>query len=67
MALGTNGRRVAVIQGCRTPFCRSGTDFNNVSAVDLARHAAREVLQRSELDPGGGKEGLIAEYGPRVS
>ena len=52
MALGVNGRRVAVIEGCRTPFCRSGTVFNDVSAVDLARHAALEVIQRAELDPG---------------
>ena len=52
MALGMNGRRVAVIEGCRTPFCRSGTVFNDVSALDLARHAALEVIQRAELDPG---------------
>ena len=50
MGLGMNGRRVAVIAGCRTPFCKSGTDFNNLSAVDLARHAAVELLQRAELD-----------------
>ena len=43
------GRRVAIIGGCRTPFCRSGTLFNEVSAVDLARHATRELLARQEL------------------
>ncbi len=52
MGFGTNGRRVAVIAGCRTPFCKSGTEFNDVSAVDLARHAAVELLQRADLDGG---------------
>jgi len=46
-----NGRRVAIIAGCRTPFARSGTAFRDVLAVDLARHAARELLARSEIDP----------------
>jgi acetyl-CoA acyltransferase len=45
----SSDRRVAVIGGCRTPFCRSGTLFNEVSAVDLARHATRELLARQEL------------------
>ena len=43
------GRRVAIIGGCRTPFCRAGTTFNRVSAVDLARHATVELLARTEI------------------
>jgi len=46
------GRRVAVISGCRTPFCRSGTVLKDARAVDLARYAARELLERTNLDPG---------------
>ena len=46
-----NGRRVAIIAGCRTPFAKAGTVFRDVPAVDLARHAARELLARSEVDP----------------
>jgi acetyl-CoA acyltransferase len=45
------GRRVAIVDGCRTPFARSGTVFRNVLAVDLARHAGRELLERTNLDP----------------
>lgn len=45
-----DSRRAAVVAGCRTPFCKAGTIFNNVSAVDLARHATLEVLQRSGLE-----------------
>src|SRR5256714_2542431 len=44
-----NGRRVAVVAGCRTPFCRSGTALKDVRAVDLARFVARELLERTEL------------------
>jgi acetyl-CoA acyltransferase len=44
------GRRVAIVAGLRTPFAKSGTVFRDVSATALARHAARELLIRSELD-----------------
>ena len=44
------GRRVAVVAGVRTPFAKSGTIFRDVSAVQLARFAARELLYRSEVD-----------------
>jgi acetyl-CoA acyltransferase len=44
------GRRVAIVAGIRTPFVKSGTVFRDVSAVALARHAARELLYRSEID-----------------
>src|SRR5690348_201487 len=47
----SNGRRVAIVAGCRTPFCKSGTVLKDVRAVDLARHAARELIERTNLDP----------------
>ena len=43
-------RRAVVVAGLRTPFARSGTVFKDVSGVALARHAARELLYRTELD-----------------
>ena len=46
----SNGRRVAVIAGCRTPFCKSGTALKNARAVDLARFAARELVERTNID-----------------
>jgi acetyl-CoA acyltransferase len=45
-----NGRRVAIVEGCRTPFARSGTDFKDVSAVELGKVAVRELIARAELD-----------------
>lgn len=46
-----NGRRVAIIAGCRTPFAKAGTVFGTLTAVELARYATRELLARTELDP----------------
>ena len=45
-----NGRRVAVVAGCRTPFCKSGTTLKDARAVDLARYVTRELLERTNLD-----------------
>ena len=47
---GGNGRRVAVVAGCRTPFCRAGSVLKQARAVDLARLAARELVHRTNLD-----------------
>lgn len=48
---GTSGRRrVAVIAGYRTPFCKAGTQLKDARAVDLARHATRELVERTNLD-----------------
>lgn len=50
LSSGRDGRRAAIVAGCRTPFCKSGTALKDARAVDLARWAARELLERSELD-----------------
>ncbi|HLF19127.1 MAG TPA: thiolase family protein [Candidatus Omnitrophota bacterium] len=43
--------RIAVVDGIRTPFCKMGTDFNDLSAQELGRLAARELLERTGFDP----------------
>lgn len=43
--------RVAILHGCRTPFARSGTVFRDLTALDLAKPAVRELVERSEIDP----------------
>ena len=35
-----NGRRVAIVTGCRTPFMRSGSDYRDLTSVDLGTLAA---------------------------
>jgi acetyl-CoA acyltransferase len=43
--------RVAIVDGCRTPFTKSGTDFVNMDVVDLASVAAAELVARTGIDP----------------
>ncbi|HEX5385631.1 MAG TPA: acetyl-CoA C-acyltransferase [Gemmatimonadales bacterium] len=59
-------RRVAVVAGVRTPFARSGTIFQDVPAVALARHAARELLYRTEIDSREIDEVILSQVVPSV-
>lgn len=42
--------RVAIVGGCRTPFCKAGTALKDLSAVELARHVTVELVHRLNLD-----------------
>jgi len=59
-------RRVAVVAGLRTPFARSGTVLRDVTAVALARHAARELLIRSGIDGREIDEVIFSQVIPTV-
>lgn len=43
--------RIAIIDGCRTPFAKSGTELQNMDVVDLASAAASELIVRTGIDP----------------
>jgi acetyl-CoA acetyltransferase family protein len=45
------GERVFVVEGCRTPFLRSGTDFVDLNTYDLGRAAVSGLLHRTRIDP----------------
>ena len=45
------GRRAAVVAGLRTPFAKAGTDFKDLSAVDLGALVVNELVVRSGLAP----------------
>jgi acetyl-CoA acyltransferase len=47
-----SSRRVVVVDGCRTPFCRSGTVFTDLRSYDLGRMAVSGLLHRTRVDPG---------------
>ncbi|MGD9253197.1 MAG: acetyl-CoA C-acyltransferase [Holophagae bacterium] len=48
----TNGsRRVVIIDGSRTPFCRSGTAFTDLRSYDLGRMAVSGLIDRTGVDP----------------
>ena len=43
--------RVAVVDACRTPFARAGSDLKELDVIDLAGIAAAEVVARAAIDP----------------
>jgi acetyl-CoA acyltransferase len=43
-------RRVAVVAGIRTPFARSGTSYDDLSAVELGGMAVKELVARYDVD-----------------
>lgn len=43
-------RDVVLVDGCRTPFLRSGTDFASLTAYDLGRIALKGLLTRTGVD-----------------
>jgi acetyl-CoA acyltransferase len=45
------GGRVAIVDGCRTPFAKAGTDLQAMDVVDLASAAAAELVTRTGIDP----------------
>src|SRR4051794_30430022 len=47
---GPHGR-VAIVDGCRTPFVKSGTDFASMDVIDLASAATAELVARTAIDP----------------
>jgi acetyl-CoA acyltransferase len=61
-----NGRRVAIVGGCRTPFAKAGTVFRDLTAVDLAKLATRELLARTAVDPGTVDEVVFGQVLPSV-
>ena len=61
-----NGRRVAIVGGCRTPFAKAGTVFRDLTAVELAKLATRELLARTEVAPEAVDEVIFGQVLPSV-
>ena len=43
-------RRVAIVDGLRTPFVKSGTDFKHLTTLDLGSAVVTELVARSGID-----------------
>lgn len=43
-------KRLAIIDGIRTPFCKAGTELKRLPAQELGRIAVTELLERTEFD-----------------
>ena len=44
-------RRVAVVEGARTPFSKAWTDLAGIPAQELGRIAVAEAVERSGVEP----------------
>ena len=44
-------RKVVVIDGCRTPFLRSGTDYQDLMSYEIGRFAIKGLLVKTGIDP----------------
>ncbi len=44
-------RKVVIVDGCRTPFLRSGTDYLNLMSYQLGAFAIKGLLTSAGLDP----------------
>jgi acetyl-CoA acyltransferase len=45
------GRRVALVDGCRTPFLRSGTGYADLMAYELGAMAVAGLLKKTRVPP----------------
>jgi acetyl-CoA acyltransferase len=59
-------RRPVIVAGLRTPFARSGTILQDATAVQMARHAARELLYRADLPGAEVDEVIFGQVIPSV-
>lgn len=49
-ALKSSRGRVAIVDGCRTPFAKAGTVYSQMDVVDLASRPAAALIARMGLD-----------------
>lgn len=47
----SQGERIAVVSGLRTPFARQATAFDGVSALDMGKMVVNEMLNQVDIDP----------------
>ncbi|MCK5438636.1 MAG: thiolase family protein [Gemmatimonadetes bacterium] len=57
-------RRVVIVDGVRTPFAKVGTGLADVAAVELARTAIRELVERTGLDGTAVDEIILGNTAP---
>ena len=62
----SNGNRVAIVAGLRTPFAKQWSAYREVSALDLANLVVAELLQRVELAPNEIEQVVYGQVVPSV-
>ena len=61
------GSRVAIVGGCRSPFCKSGTLLKDIPAVDLGRRVTSELVHRMNLTGNLVDEMYFGQVVPSIS
>src|SRR5258708_2689000 len=46
-----SNKRIVIIDGCRTPFLRSGTDYMDVMSYQLGQFAIKGLLNKTGINP----------------
>jgi len=64
--MDSNGKRVAIVSGLRTPFAKQWSAYREVSALDLANIVVSEMLQRIDLDPSEIQQVIYGQVVPSV-
>jgi acetyl-CoA acyltransferase len=64
--MASNGNRVAVVAGLRTPFAKQWSAYRELSALDLANIVVSEMLQRVDLDPNEIQQVVYGQVVPSV-
>lgn len=49
MSTPTDGRRIAIVAGVRTPFCRAGGPLDSLGAAELGRIVLAEIAERTRV------------------
>jgi acetyl-CoA acyltransferase len=62
----SNGKRVAIVAGLRTPFAKQWSAYREVSALDLANIVVTELMQRVDLDPNEIQQVVYGQVVPSV-
>ena len=62
----SNGTRVAVVAGLRTPFAKQLSAFRELSALDLANLVVSELLQRVDLEPHEVQQVVYGQVAPSL-
>lgn len=44
-------KRIAIVAGIRSPFCKANGAFNDIEVDDLGAYVVRELIARSGIDP----------------
>ena len=62
----SNGKRVAIVAGLRTPFAKQLSAFREQSALDLANLVVSELMQRVDLDPREVQQVVYGQVAPSL-